>query len=74
MSTVISWCFEGFWKCPRLILAVLNGFGGVHGYFLLLFSRIFSSFADGLTKYCYFPIFCRQSSEICLFTLFLLTV
>ena len=31
VSTVISWCFDGFWKRPRLFLSVLKGFGGVHG-------------------------------------------
>ena len=48
MSMVISWWFEGFWRCPRLFLGVLKGFGGprlflgvlkgfggVHGYFLV---------------------------------------
>ena len=34
-STVISWFFERFWKCPRLFLGVSDGFGGVHGYFLV---------------------------------------
>ena len=35
VSTVISWCFEGFWRCPLLFLGVLKGFGGVHAYFLV---------------------------------------
>ena len=39
MSTLISSCFGGFWKCPQLFLGVLMVFGGVHGYFLV-FSKV----------------------------------
>ena len=50
MSTVISWCFEGFWRCPQLFLAVLRGFEGVHPRVLKGFGGVHPRLFLGVLK------------------------